>query len=611
MGPPSISATGAPEAHAPSATPPAPTREAGDGRWSRGWIASALVTVAAAVLPAVAWPDQISWNIDEPQLVARAYHANRALALAERGLVGNFGLSYGPTATQIYQLMLGVTHDPFTLARLRAGLCAGVTALGLLWLARTLRLNPWFAAAVVLAPFLWVFQRILWDASFAIPIGTVALAAYASFLRHGGRGALLLALAATLTMPFIHPQDLPLAVPILLHAAWRHHRDLWHNAGRVLFVVAVIVALNATYFMHLFAEISYYMAVGLPKRYPGGHSVVATYLGPIGLDGPAEWALHAVGIRKESPTWPGRHLLAGHGYMGPGDGGFGPLVGMGKYGLYVFYPLLWGGIAVAVWRLFPARAAGRRDDAGVTAEPAVSRAAPGDGDRNAKADVWLEYGGVTRPARRAGHRGLSLDAARAAVGGIALFGVAMQMLMAGLTRVPAEPQYFFGTFVLHALLAWLAVDALARVRLSHAAVLAYGLSAAAVTLGTMRHYYRPPAASAAAVAPVPATAMPTLGDSVAVVEALRRYPARVPAVTDIDFYHRFPQTLRTLRLLVPPAGGTSGETPRPLVIRLRAGPDAAGPRVEVIEAASASDIPAGARRINVAPLPAGWRGGDD
>lgn len=558
------------------------------GRFSRPalpWALAAVVTMAAAVLPAVSRPGEISWLIDEPQLIARAFHANQSGRLAERGLVGNFGLSYGPTATQIYQLMLAVTHDPIVLARLRAGLCAGITALGLLWLARSLQLNPWFAAAVVLAPYLWVFQRILWDASFAIPVGTIALAAYAAFLRHGRLPTLPLALFCTLLLPFIHPQDLPLAAPILLHMAWRR-RTLARMAGTtplvvgVMLVVLAVVGLNFKYFFHVWAEVSYYMAVGFPKTYPGFHSWAAAYFGPIGLDAAGDWVLAKLGMPQPPPTSPGRHILGGEGFMGPGDGGIGCSVLLGKYGLRLFYPLLWAGIVIAAWRV----AGGRRstdDGGGISLNPSLDEV-PG------------------RPA------GLPAVDVKRAIGGIALAGVLFQMLLAGRARVPAEPQYFFGTVVLHALLAWLAVDALARVRLSHVAAAAYGLSGAAVTLGILWHHHAPPGPPAV---PNPATDHPTLGDSVAVVEALRNYPADVPAVTDIDLYQRFPQTLRSLRLLVPPTAPTTG-TPRRggpmVVIRFRRESKPGMPRVEVVAATSGAEIPPGARRINVAPLPAGW-----
>ena len=145
------------------------------------------ITLLAALLPAVLWPGDTPWTNDEPLLIAHALDANHAHRLANKGLLGSLRIHYGPLPTQIYQAMLLLTHDPVKMVAIRAVLCAGVTALALLWLARTLRFNPWFAAAVLLAPCVYLFNRILWDATFVVPLGTLATAAFASFLHTGSR----------------------------------------------------------------------------------------------------------------------------------------------------------------------------------------------------------------------------------------------------------------------------------------------------------------------------------------------------------------------------------------------------------------------------------------
>src|SRR5688572_32104549 len=70
----------------------------------RSWALAAVVTMAAALVPAVLWAGDISWINDEPRLIAKAYHANREFRLETKGLSGNFGIPYGPLPTHIYQL---------------------------------------------------------------------------------------------------------------------------------------------------------------------------------------------------------------------------------------------------------------------------------------------------------------------------------------------------------------------------------------------------------------------------------------------------------------------------------------------------------------------------
>ena len=160
--------------------------------------------VLLSMLPLVLWPEDVSWCIDEPRLVAAAWHANNDGHLAAHGLYGNFGVCYGPVPTQIYQLLLAITHDPGTVVLLRALLTAAITGASLLWLGRALNLPCWFAAAVLVSPQITNYHRILWDASFTIPIGALALAAFVNFARTRRPWPLRIAIAASLEITLIH-----------------------------------------------------------------------------------------------------------------------------------------------------------------------------------------------------------------------------------------------------------------------------------------------------------------------------------------------------------------------------------------------------------------------
>src|SRR4051794_952091 len=181
-----------------------------------GRIAFALLVAAVCLLPAV-WPGDTPWVHDEPNLIANALRANAAHHLAPVGLFGSFGVPYGPLPTQVYQALLLLTHDPLTMVAIRAVLCMAVTAAGLLWLGRTLRLTRWFVPAVLLSPYLWLFSRLLWDNTFAIPVGVVGLAAYASFLATRSGRSLVLAVGCGLALLSIHFMAAPLVIAISGH----------------------------------------------------------------------------------------------------------------------------------------------------------------------------------------------------------------------------------------------------------------------------------------------------------------------------------------------------------------------------------------------------------
>lgn len=442
------------------------------------------------------------------------------------GLYGNFGLRYGPLPTQIYQVLLGITSDPLVLAMLRSGLCAGVTALSLLWLARSLRLVPWFAAAIALAPWVWQYQRVMWDASFAMPLGSLALAAAAAFFDQPARWKLVLAIGAAALLPFIHPQDLPLAVAIggglFLHRGqeWRRH------SVAIGIVLASVCALNGPYLVELSGALAQRLGGAVQHGYPAGQPHQLAMLAPLGG-----------GTLFSESQFGGEVVPAGHLPK------FWPLA---SFVSRLIYPLAWGGIVVAAVGAF------RRSE--VLAE--------------VSADI------------------------RKTICQVVLATLLLQGLLFGLMRVPAEPQYFFGTFAVHALLPWLLVDVLRWRRLGLALGAAYGVAAIALTLGGMvaihRHGYaeNPPRVA--------------LEKQVAIARALNTYSATT-ALTDVALYQRFPQALRSLRLLVSP--GHAG--PRPangeLVIRNVPGT----PGIELLEIPRA-EIPPGLTPLDVSPLPKNW-----
>lgn len=517
------------------------TNNGGPGGPRAAWWLAAAVTLAAAVVPAVLWVGDVSFLQDEPRLLAKAFHANARGGIETHGLNGNFGVPYGPLPTHLYQLLLLVTHDPILIAGIRAALCAGVTAAGLLWLARGLRLNPWFAAAVVLAPYVWNFQRILWDASFAIPIGVIALAAYAAFLRTASRAALLASIACSIALAFIHPQDLPLLLPILAHALWRQRPALARAYVGIAVILGVTFALNYAYAREAYYAVRWQLEHRTMRdSYPGQErqsraaSTLKPLLGGVILSGDA---FAANDSRLAEPR---------------------KVVRAARIASLVAYPLIWLGIVVASVYLVRRRR---------------GTLLPGDDDADP-----------------------TLPAARRAVFGIALAGLVLQMLLYGVMRMPVFPQYFFGTFVLHVLFAWIGVEALHRVRLHWAAIAVYGVSVAYITVASMTHVHR--------VGYARDTYRPSLANLVQVARELNRY-ADQTVMTDVHVLKAHPQSIRTLRLLLPPAGQPQTTSGR-LIVRHRSGPTGDDSVIELAELAPDDPIPPNTEPLDVTPLPPNW-----
>src|SRR5579862_956287 len=170
------------------------------------WWTVVLITLIVSIVPAVLWPGSMNWMQDEPKLLGNAALYNQAHYVADHGLYGNFGMPYGPFPTMCYQFILLFTHDLRIITFIRAFLSSAILAGSLLWIGRTLKLWPWFVMAIMLAPYLVWTERDLWDATFAVPLGALAVAGYASFLKKDCGISLAIAVFCGTMVPFIHPQ---------------------------------------------------------------------------------------------------------------------------------------------------------------------------------------------------------------------------------------------------------------------------------------------------------------------------------------------------------------------------------------------------------------------
>lgn len=490
-----------------------------------------LALVLLALVPVVLWPGDVSWLIDEPRIIANAWHANHGHQLADGGLYGNFGIRYGPLPTQIYQVLLLLTHDPVALVVLRGLLCAGVTAGALLWLARSLALPAWFAAAILVSPHVVDSHRKLWDASFALPLSALALAAFADFLKTQRPRSLRVCVVAGVLLPLIHPQALALAVPLLGWLAWRHRAALWSDR-RALAVLGVIVfALHAAYLFQVTGQLAARFQGSVEKGYPRGGSRAVSALAPL----------------------LGGRLLGGADYAESLAAPAGPawLQVAAQWSARLIYPLIWLGILISAQRVWVA---------------------------------WRRGGAALVPSPRD------------AVAAVALGGLLFQALLCGVMRVPAQPQYFFGTFALHVAMAWLAVDALSRWRAGALPGVLYAAGGAVLTVSALlaihaRGFERP--------------RWPTLANGVAIARELNHF-TDTTAVTDIALYQKHPQMLRTLRLLLPPAPGEPQRSSERLLITYRADVPQPTGQVRLTELPPGTAAPPDSQPLDVTPLPKNW-----
>jgi hypothetical protein len=218
-----------------------------------------MALMAACVIPVI-WPGDIPFINDEPLLVINAVRANQAHTLAQRGLLGTFGFVYGPFPVWVYQALTVISHDLVVVALLHSALIACVTAGALWWISRTLGLWSWFASVPLLSPYWWFYARVLWDNPFLIPLGALAIAGYAAWLRSESSFGLRVTVAAMIAMLLVHLMAVALVIPLGVHMFTVRVREVWKHRISLAIIVLGGVALAWPYWHSLAAR----QAPGLP-----------------------------------------------------------------------------------------------------------------------------------------------------------------------------------------------------------------------------------------------------------------------------------------------------------------------------------------------------------
>jgi hypothetical protein len=218
----------------------------------RRWLWYTLL-FAALLLPFL-FPGHVPFFNDEPLLLLAALKANAGGTLAQFGLLGTHGTHYGPVAVWIYQAILLATHDPIAIAVIHIFLMTALLLGALIWLGRTLELWRWGLFALALSPYVWFYERLIWDNSFNIPLGVFCLAAYAHFLKFSRGWAIGLTIFISGMMLLIHPIAAPLVAAILVHLIFFRWKNLqkhwpWLLGGAI---ASLLVAWN--YLSYLFTD---------------------------------------------------------------------------------------------------------------------------------------------------------------------------------------------------------------------------------------------------------------------------------------------------------------------------------------------------------------------
>jgi len=236
-----------------------------------------LFLTILAILPTLLFPGDTPWVADEPAEVAMALQANQEHRLASQALSGNFFIHYGPMPIQLNQLLLLISHDPRILIFFRALIVASLTAISLLWLAKTLRLPIYLAPVILISPHIWLWTRQPWAAFLVTPLSILAIAAFAEYLKTRCGFSLSIVIAAACAMPLIHPQSVPVSCILLPAIAAHARRDLWAHRGKILLPLLILAFLNYQYLADTMDRVS--VPAIIAQGHPSNTSRLAAFLG--------------------------------------------------------------------------------------------------------------------------------------------------------------------------------------------------------------------------------------------------------------------------------------------------------------------------------------------
>ena len=193
---------------------------------ARLWATAAWALAAGLVGLYFLFPGDVAWINDEPTLlVGIAWRANQDGRLATHGLLGSFGVQYGPVPAWYYQLAWLVGRSLTGIVALKTATMVALLGLALWRLAALLGWRCWPLLFVLASPYVYHYSRCLWDNCFLLPLTAWLAYGYLRLLRDGRRREFVALVALAVVLLHVHLMTVlvlgPLAVCLLLfRRAW-------------------------------------------------------------------------------------------------------------------------------------------------------------------------------------------------------------------------------------------------------------------------------------------------------------------------------------------------------------------------------------------------------
>ncbi len=171
---------------------------------------------ALLLILVVAWPGDAPFINDEALLITSALDANAQGRPARHGLVGTVGIHYGPVPTWIYQVFLVFTRDLILISMIKNILVWSLILGFMVHLSSLLAYSRYAMLVVLLSPFLYIYNRMLWDNCFLIPLAAGVFTACVAFLNRPSLKWVVIGASLIVLQLYIHPMS---AIPAAAYIA--------------------------------------------------------------------------------------------------------------------------------------------------------------------------------------------------------------------------------------------------------------------------------------------------------------------------------------------------------------------------------------------------------
>ena len=205
-------------------------------RQNRFWI-GAISLIGLSLF----WPGDIFFINDGAKLIANALNANEINRLALLGLEGTAGVRYGPIPTWFYQACLFLTKNLILISIIKNLTCSILLFSILVFMSRKLDYPKYPILLIFVSPYLYLFNRSLWDNTFTIALSALLYLLFIQFSQKRSFALFYLCLLLMVTLIHIDLKSVFSIIAFLIVFFLFEYRWIYGHWRKILFGVVLSV----------------------------------------------------------------------------------------------------------------------------------------------------------------------------------------------------------------------------------------------------------------------------------------------------------------------------------------------------------------------------------